>query len=442
MTEPHVAVLGAGLAGLAAAQRARQLGCEVDVYEKNDYLGGHAYSHQLDGFTFDEGPHISFTKRPEIKELFAAAVGGRFIEHDSLITNNWRGQWVRHPAQCNLHGLPLDVVEHCVVDFARAERARGGPVETYADWCLQGLGETFSREFTFPYTRKYWTAEADEMSADWVGARVYAPSLEEVVRGALGPQQQNHHYLTRFRYPLRGGFHAYVGAFAGEGGVHLRRELASVDLKRGELEFTCGGKANFETLISSLPLPELIRRVKDVPRPVAEAAERLVCTSVVVVNVGVRRDEGFPEAHWAYFYDEDVIFSRGNFPHRLSRHNAPPGCGSIQVEVYHSKYRPLACRDVLGRAVEDMLKTGLLRGEDEVLVAREQRIPYANVLFDLKRAESLAIVQAYLGEHGVVCCGRYGEWAYYWTDDSILSGWRAADEVVGRRAERSAASSA
>jgi len=70
---------------------------------------------------------------------------------------------------------------------------------------------------------------------------------------------------------------------------------------------------------------------------------------------------------------------------------------------------------------------------DRIVVASEQRIPYANVLFDLDRSRHLAVVQAWLARMGVACCGRYGEWEYYWTDDSILSGWRAAERVMEGR---------
>ncbi|MGA9379881.1 MAG: FAD-dependent oxidoreductase [Phormidium sp.] len=426
----QIAVLGAGLAGLAAAQRARQLGFQVDLYEKNNCVGGHAHSHEVNGFVFDEGPHISFTKNSEIKDLFAQAVNDKFLEQDASVTNYWQDYWVRHPAQCNLYGLPVDVVERCIVDFVKAQYEAGKPIKTYADWCYQGLGKTFSEEFTFRYTRKYWTTEASNMSTDWVGQRMYPPKLEEVVRGALTSHDENYHYLTRFRYPLKGGFAAYVNAVSNGQSVHLNSELVSVDLPRRELEFANGKKANFEVLISSLPLPELICRIKDVPAQVATAAQELICTSLVVVNVGIERDEEFPDAHWMYFYDEDIIFSRVNFPHRLSPNNVPSGCGSIQLEVYHSKYCPLSCDDVLNRTIEDMNKIGLLSKNDRILVAQEQRIPYANVLFDLNRAANLAIVQNYLAEQGIICCGRYGEWAYYWTDDSILSGWRAAEKAI------------
>ena len=48
------------------------------------------------------------------------------------------------------------------------------------------------------------------------------------------------------------------------------------------------------------------------------------------------------EAQITYFYDEDICFTRLSFPHMFSATNVPPGCGSIQAEVYFSsKYRPL-----------------------------------------------------------------------------------------------------
>jgi protoporphyrinogen oxidase len=386
----------------------------------------------VDGFVFDEGPHVSFTSRPEIQSLLAQAVDGQFLEQDTRLLNYWKGHWVRHPAQCNLYGLPVDVVERCVIDFVKARYEDQRPIKTYADWCYKGLGRAFSEDFTFGYTRKYWTTEASNMSTDWLGPRMYAPHLEEVVRGALGSQRDSHHYITRFRYPRQGGFGAYVRAVTTDQSVHLDREVVVVDLVQRKLEFASGEQDHFEALISSLPLPELIRCIKDVPKPVAEAAQQLTCTSLVTVNVGIARNEGFPDAHWMYFYDEDIIFARGSFPHRLSPDNVPAGCASIQVEVYYSKYRPLSCNDVLNRVLEDLHRIGLLQKDDRILVAQEQHIPYGNVLFDLERARNLAIVQTYLEEQEIVCCGRYGEWAYYWSDDSIVSGWRAAERVIER----------
>ncbi len=54
------------------------------------------------------------------------------------------------------------------------------------------------------YTRKYHLTTAENMSTDWLGPRIYRPSLEEVLRGALSPSAPNIHYITHFRYPDAG----------------------------------------------------------------------------------------------------------------------------------------------------------------------------------------------------------------------------------------------
>ena len=62
-------------------------------------------------------------------------------------------------------------------------------------------------------------------------------------------------------------------------------------------------------------------------------------------------------------------------------------------------------------------------------------MPYANVIFDLERDAALETVHGYLDDIGIAYCGRYGDWGYMWTDESFISGERAATD----RAERAPA---
>jgi len=59
-------------------------------------------------------------------------------------------------------------------------------------------------------------------------------------------------------------------------------------------------------------------------------------------------------------------------------------------------------------------------------------VNYANVIFDLDRADALKVVRGYLDELGVESCGRYGEWGYQWTDEAFMSGERAAQRALDR----------
>lgn len=53
-----IAVIGAGVTGLAAAARIASQGHEVIIFEKNNNVGGRMNQLKKDGFTFDMGPTI------------------------------------------------------------------------------------------------------------------------------------------------------------------------------------------------------------------------------------------------------------------------------------------------------------------------------------------------------------------------------------------------
>ena len=64
-----VIVIGAGVSGLASAIRLKTLGYDVEVYEKNEKVGGRMYQLEENGFKFDLGPTI--VMMPELyKEVF------------------------------------------------------------------------------------------------------------------------------------------------------------------------------------------------------------------------------------------------------------------------------------------------------------------------------------------------------------------------------------
>lgn len=70
-TNKHIAVIGAGVAGLASAARLANKGFKVTLYEKNDYPGGKIGSLTINGYTFDTGPSL-FTQPYLLEELFSS----------------------------------------------------------------------------------------------------------------------------------------------------------------------------------------------------------------------------------------------------------------------------------------------------------------------------------------------------------------------------------
>jgi phytoene desaturase len=72
MTNKTAIIIGAGVAGLATAIRLAVQGFSVQVFEKNNYVGGKLTHFETHGFKFDAGPSL-FTQPENIEELFALA---------------------------------------------------------------------------------------------------------------------------------------------------------------------------------------------------------------------------------------------------------------------------------------------------------------------------------------------------------------------------------
>jgi protoporphyrinogen oxidase len=432
---PNIVVLGSGMAGFGAAYRLHAEGIKPVMYDKNGYLGGHTASFRSEpGFLFDVGPHISFTKDPRIQELFAESVNQQYETLPISLNNYWNGYWPKHPVQLNLHGLPEDIVVKVISDFVEERQKPEPVVNNYGDWLISSFGHAFAENFPMKYTRKYHTTTAENMSIDWLGPRIYRPSLEEVLRGALSPAAPQVHYITHFRYPSAGGFVNYLNKFVPLGNLRLKHELVSIDPRGRELRFSNGHVVQYDGLVSSVPLPDLIQMIHGVPRDVVDASRRLACSTCVLVNLGVGRQD-LSQAHMTYFYDEDICFTRLGFPHMLSPLNAPRGMGSIQAEVYFSeKYKPLTGSpdDWIDPVIRDLRRCGLLRENDRILSKQTMLLRYANIIFDLERADALKTVHGYLDDLGIAYCGRYGEWGYMWTDESFKSGEQAAERSLVR----------
>ena len=434
MAKPNVVVLGSGMGGYGAAYRLHTEGVTPMMYDKNSYYGGHTTSVQYEtGFIFDVGPHISFTKDPRIQDLYADSVDQRYESIEITLKNYWQGHWPLHPVQLHLHGLPEETVVKVINDFVEERQGPERPVNNYADWLYASYGKTFAENFPMKYTRKYHTTPAENMSTDWLGPRMYRPDLEEMLRGALSASAPAHaHYVTNFRYPSDGGFNRYLNKFLPMGNLQLNHELISIDPHTHQLTFSNGVVAHYDALVSSVPLPDLIRMIQGAPADVVDASQRLACSTCILVNIGVDRED-ISSSHMTYFYDEDICFTRLGFPHMLSSRNAPPGAGSIQAEVYFSdKYKPFtgAPEDWIEPVIRDLRKCGLLRDGDTILSRKAMFLKYANIIFDLERADALKKVQAYLDDLGIARCGRYGEWGYLWTDDAFKSGELAAERAL------------
>ena len=60
--------------------------------------------------------------------------------------------------------------------------------------------------------------------------------------------------------------------------------------------------------------------------------------------------------------------------------------------------------------------------EEDIIVKDVRYEKYANVLFDFNIYSSRKKIREYFEERGIKTIGRFGEWDYFWSDQSLMSG--------------------
>ncbi len=457
-------VLGAGPTGLSAAYH---YGAASLVLERNAHVGGWCRSIGDRGFTFDYAGHIMFSNDPYVHELYRKLLGDNVHWQDReawIFSNN---VYTRYPFQGALHGLPPQVLKECIVgaiearfgslqQLAKSPSAQGDGSPAATDCCADGLAEStvralsggtappgnfeefiyrtwgagIAKHFALPYNSKLWTVPLAEMETSWLGGRVPLPDLEQMIEGALSPVPRPVGPNARFGYPLRGGFQALMEGFLPhlQGELELNAEVVSVSPGARIVTLRDGRTFRYDTLVSTLPLPRLVKAIGDeAPADVVQAARALRHVSVRCVNLGIGRG-ALTDKHWIYF-PEDTVFHRIFVQGNASPHCNPPGGFGLTCEISYSPSKPLPVDGtaLIERCIEECIRVGIIGAQDPILTANQVDMPYAYVVYDHARNENVQRIRNWLAPHGIVLAGRYSEWEYYNSDHAFLAGRRAAD---------------
>ena len=412
-------ILGSGIAGISAGYHLEKSAEKVVIYEKNNDWGGLCGNFTIDGFRFDKFVHFTFTDDPYIKGIFEKS--SPLYDHPSISYNYYNGYWLKHPAQNNLAPLPTEEKVNIITDFINRKQIPIEEIKDYAQWLEVQYGNYFAHNFPFKYTRKYWGLEANELETKWVGNRMYSPDLSQVLRGSYEVQDETFYYTKYMRYPKKGGFRSILDDCRKGLDIRFNKEVVKINPKEKIVTFKDGTSEKYERLISSLPLPEIVNMIDDIPKEVVEAGKNLHNTCGYMVSLGFKRAD-VAKRLWFYIYDEDILSSRVYSPSMKSPDNVPEGCSSLQAEVFFDCKAQIPNEEtVLNNTIDKLVKMGLFK-EDEIVVKDIRFEKYANVTFDKDIYKNRQIVLDYLKEQNIESIGRFGKWEYMWTFQAFEDG--------------------
>lgn len=434
-------ILGAGLTGLSCAYH---LGRDYLLVEKESEPGGVVRTHvRGNGFLCDGTGHWLHLRNPCMRALVEKLLPGGLVEYERKAVIHLQGRFTPFPFQANTAGLPPQTTLDCLLGLLRARYPQdfGLPPPTHTPRnfreSLERLfGEGICRHFMIPYNEKLLGVKLEEISTDYAERFIPKPSLEDVIKGALGFSRESLGYNAKFVYPRNGGISALPQALARAlpHPPNYRVSVTHVSLRKKTARLSNGEEVSFRRMLNTMPLVDFLRLVGDLPEEVRTAAAKLRAATVHYFDLGVRgAGTARSHYHWVYFPEPQFIFYRVGSYSAVHAAAAPGGCRSYYVEMSGGVGPWLSQpAELRARVLEDLKRAEILSPGDEVLFMELCKIPHAYVLFDSNYLACRQQVVSALEAHGVFTAGRWGGWNYGGMEDALLEGKAMAENSGGR----------
>lgn len=430
-TGASIGILGGGIAGLSLATF---LNGDLEVLEKDDRTGGLCRSYEKDGFTYDQGGHIIFSKDQEVLDLELKTLGENSRQLYRRANCWFKGRLVKYPFENGLGALDKEDIYDCLANFLN-----NPPREQHCfeDWIYNTFGKGFAEQYLLPYNRKIWKTEPRDMDVQWV-ERIPKPPADDIIKSALGIETEGYTHQLYFHYPKVGGFESLPRAFEAKAQEKHRiiRNFAVRRISRQGGKWHVQGESDervYDKIISTMPIFDLLAALENVPEPVQKAVNGLVYNSLVVVMVGLSVPRKV-DTVCVYFPQPEHLFHRLVFFDYFGQNYVPEDCSSMVAEITYKEgdqTSKMSDKEIADHVVGSLAKDGFLE-TDKVVTVDVKRIKYAYVVYDKERRDNLKTIFTYLQSLDIDVCGRFAEFEYYNSDQVIRSALNLAKKLNER----------
>jgi protoporphyrinogen oxidase len=417
MTGAHIGILGGGISGIALAAH---LGSDVEVLEKRARIGGLCSSIVEQDFTFDAaGPHIMFSKNTDVLQLMIGAVGENVHQRRRENRIFFKGRLVKYPFENDLAALsPQDNFE-CLLGYVVNARAGDEP-HNLEEWSYATFGAGITEKYFVPYNRKIWNYDPAKIGLEFV-SRIPKPPMEDVLKSAVGIPTEGYLHQLYFSYPVEGGYEAIVHGFARrvQGRIETSAAVERIEKNGGQwVVTTVGGvRHEYDVLVSTLPIHELLRVWSDAPDAARRAATRLRYNSLINVLLGMNEDRMYPYTA-IYVPEPETIFHRLSFPKAFSEHNVPDGSSSLMAEITTNEgdaFSVMSDEQILERTIADVERLGFADPRT-ISYRRVVRFRYGYPVYDLDYRTNVAEMRDAVAAAGLHLLGRFAQFDYINSD--------------------------
>ncbi len=419
MTASDIVVLGAGPAGLAFAYR---FGRNAVVLEKELVVGGLSRSIEILDGVFDIGGHSFHSPHPEVVSLVRSLMAGAWYEQPRDARIWVSGELIPYPFQHHFQMLgDRTIVEDCLSH--EPDPISVAESTNFEEWIVRRFGNGIAQHFMRPYNQKLWACDLKEMSCEWVVERVATDKIDDASAETPTPARRPLQSDSRVGYPAEGGFGKIFEALAAHcDRIELSEEVVRIDLANRTVHTASGRVWPWLRIVSTMPIPQLLRCLSTCPDHIIEMSARLRAVSLKILLILARlHEKNLPQR--VYISDPAIP------PHKIAfNHTSSPSLQNrkhhaISCEVSYSPSKPaISDGEMLAGAVDWLKISGFIESSSDIVAQRVVDVPFGYPVCTDGNAAVLAEIHGYLENLGVYSIGRFGSWSYANSDECIRQG--------------------
>jgi len=443
MNDPHIVVLGGGPAGCAAAFQLRRKGKgRVTLLERQDVVGGNAGSFFANGQHLDYGSHrLHAACDPEILRDIREMLGDDLAHQVRHGRIRLRDRFLHFPIKTVDLLLRLDKRFALGMGLDMATRAlpfKSDEGTTFASVLRANLGKTMCEGFYFPYSRKLWGFEPEQLSGIQAQKRVSAGSFVKLLKRLISPPGEGKFYYPRRGYGQLSEIYAEAATKSGAD-IRLGWNVDSVTREDGKwlIDASCDGSSErieADHVWSTIPLTVLIRMMEPkAPAEVFRATQSIEFRAMVLGYLELDVDQFTPtDAH--YFPEANVRMTRLSEPKNYFGTSQPAGRTTLCAELpckQGDELWSMSDEDIGRLVVDDMARAGLPLARPPLSFST-RRLPQAYPIYTNGYEDHLTLMDSWLASlPNFLVYGRQGLFAHDNTHHAFYMAYCAVECLEG-----------
>ena len=414
----RIAMIGAGVSGLTAAQLLRNQ-AKVVVFEREAKVGGLIRCERVNGSLFHTcGGHVFNTKNQTVLDWFWQQFDQKNefhkAERNSVIVLP-NGQHIPYPIENFAYLLDEQTQKAFIQDLLQIAtyEKTGEQISNFQAFLRSQFGDTLYKLYFEPYNKKVWRRELSDVPIDWLAGKLPMPTVEEMIYNNFNRIAEKQFVHSTFFYEKEGGSQWIANRLAEGLDIRNNADIAkiafannvwNIDEEVFDVVVFCGNIKDLPNIILGLDLKGYTQSIEDL---------QYHGTTSVFCEI----DEN--PYSWMYLPDDKYrahrIICTGNF--------SPSNNGAL----------------VEGRTTATVEFTDEI-SKDEIL-GNLQCIPlhptyithkYNQYTYPIQQKdtrEMITSLKQQLSTHGFYMTGRFADWEYYNMDVAMAAAIKTIEQI-------------